>query len=84
MEAGFRKPLCHLELTDKPVIRGVLLLDYHLVKSTWTNLRRAAMRAHPTLFKSLFVYCEKNMSAGKVIITVRRVTIDDRQSYRLG
>ena len=28
------------------------------------------MRAHPTLFKSLFVYCEKKMSAGKVTFEI--------------
>ena len=80
MEAGFRKPLCRLELTDKPVIRGVLL-DYHLmikVKMLMDQFAEGlnqlkvldAMRAHPTLFKSLFVYCEKKMSAGKVTFEI--------------
>ena len=30
MKVGFRKPLCKLELADKPDIRRVLL-DYHLM-----------------------------------------------------
>ena len=74
MEAGFRKPLCQLQMSDKPVIRGVLL-DYHLMVKVKMHMDQFAdglnqlkiidtMRAHPDLFKPLFVYSETKMCSG--------------------
>lgn len=74
MEAGYRKPLCNLQLADKPAIRRVLL-DYHLMIKVKMHMDKfadglnqlkilEAMRAHPALFKPLFVYNEQKMSAG--------------------
>ena len=69
------KPLAPFSLSRyKPVIRRVLL-DYNLMVKVKMHMDQFAdglnqlkvldsMRAHPALFKPLFVYCESKMSAG--------------------
>ena len=80
MEAGFRKPLTLLKLSDKSIVRGVLL-DYHLMVKVKLHMDQFAeglnqlklldlIQAHPTLFKDLFVYNETKITAGNSITIV--------------
>ena len=74
VEAGFRKPVCQLKLSDKSLLREVLI-DYHLMVKVKMNMDQFAeglqvlkvldaIRSQPALLKPLFVTDEATLSAG--------------------
>ena len=74
---GFRKPLCTLQLSDRPSILSALI-DYHLMIKVKTEMDQFKeglkvlgfmdlVSQNPDVWKPFFVYCNNPLTAGKVI-----------------